>query len=55
MNKVVSVLLLLSLTAFAVGSLIYDGVYDDIKSTKGKTSATIQNNSSVPTTASNPN
>lgn len=54
MNKVVSVLLLISLTAFAVGSLIYNGIFTDIKATKGKTSTTIQNNSTVPTTANNP-
>ena len=54
MNKVVSVLLLLALTAAAVGGLIYAGVYSDIKATKAKTSTTIQNNSTVPTTANNP-
>ena len=54
MNKVVSVLLLLALTAMAVGSLVYAGVYTDIKATKAKTSSTISNNSSVPITANNP-
>ena len=54
MNKVISVLLLLALTAMAVGSLIYSGVYSDIKTTKNNTSTTIRNNSTVPTTANNP-
>lgn len=54
MNKVVSVLLLLSLTAFAIGSLIYNGIYTDIKDTKARASSIIKNNSTVPITANNP-